>query len=127
MEIKFTESERLYSEAREIIPGGVNDARRPYKFYPGYYPIFSERGKGSHIWDVDGNEYIDLSCSFGPNLVGHCNPTVDNAVKKRLETGFCFMMTHPIQNELAKKLIEIIPCAEMAKFMMSGSDGTGKL
>jgi len=124
MEISFKESERLFKESLKIIPGGVNDARRPYKFIPGHYPIFTEYGRGSHVWDVDGNEYIDWCCSFGPTILGHCNPAVDKAVKQRLDKGFCFMMTPPIQIDLAKKLIEIIPCAEMAKFMINGSDGT---
>jgi glutamate-1-semialdehyde-2,1-aminomutase len=124
MDIKLTESERLFNEASKVVPGGVNDARRPNKFYAGYYPIFMVKGKGSHCWDVDGNEYIDWACSFGPVVLGHCNPVVDEAVKKSLDEGFCFIMTHPVQIELAKKLIEIIPCAEMAKFMNGGSDGT---
>lgn len=120
----FAKSEKLFEEAKKIIPGGVTSARHPTKFVLGKYPIFMNRGLGSHVWDVDGNEYIDWIVSFGPIVLGHCNPEVDNAVRKNLEQGFCFTMVHPVQNELAKKLTQIIPCAEMVKFMTGGSDAT---
>jgi glutamate-1-semialdehyde 2,1-aminomutase/spore coat polysaccharide biosynthesis protein SpsF len=124
MSLGFTKSEELFEEAKKIIPGGVTSARHPTKFVLGKYPIFMNRGKGSHVWDVDGNEYIDWIVSFGPVILGHCNPEVDNAVRKNLEQGFCFTMVHPLQNDLAKDLIRIIPCAEMAKFFTGGSDAT---
>lgn len=124
MSQRFVKSEQLFEEAQKIIPGGVTSARHPSKFVPGEYPIFMNRGKGSHVWDVDGNEYIDWIVSFGPVVLGHCNPQVDDAVRKNLEQGFCFTMVHPVQNELAKELIQIIPCAEMVKFLTGGSDAT---
>jgi glutamate-1-semialdehyde aminotransferase len=76
------------------------------------------------VWDVDGNEYIDWVMSFGPMVLGHCHPRVDRAVRKCLDDGFCFTMVHPIQNDLARELIQTIPCAEMAKFFLGGSDAT---
>ncbi len=124
MSQRFVKSEQLFKEAQKVIPGGVTSARHPSKFVPGKYPIFMNRGKGSHVWDVDGNEYIDWIVSFGPMVLGHCNPQVDDAVRKNLEQGFCFTMVHPVQNELAKELIQIIPCAEMVKFLTGGSDAT---
>ena len=124
MNINFDKSQLLFKEAEKLIPGGVTSARHPSKFIPGYYPIFMERGKKCHVWDVDGNEYIDWILSFGPLVLGHANERVDNAVKKAIDQGFCFTMVHPIQNELARKLIDVIPCAEMVKFVTSGSDAT---
>jgi len=124
MSIVFSKSELLFEEAQKIIPGGVTNARHPRKFVQGSYPIFMNKGRGSHVWDVDGNEYIDWICSFGPVILGHCNSNIDNAVRRSIKQGFCFTMVHPVQNELAKKLIEIIPCAEMAKFCTGGSDAT---
>ena len=124
MNRRYIRSEQLFKEAKKIIPGGVTSARHPRKFIPGNYPIFMNRGKGSHVWDVDGNEYIDWIVSFGPVILGHCHPRVDEAVRKNLEQGFCFTMCHPIQNELARILIQIIPCAEMVKFLTGGSDAT---
>jgi glutamate-1-semialdehyde-2,1-aminomutase len=120
----FSQSEKLFNEAVQLIPGGVTNARHPSKFVSGKYPIFINYGKGSHIWDVDGNEFIDWVCSFGPTVLGHCNENVDNAVIEDLKKGFCFTMVNPIQNNLVKKLIEIIPCAEMAKILTGGSDAT---
>jgi len=120
----FTRSEELYEEALKLLPGGVTTARHPSKFYPGNYPIFMNRGKGSHVWDVDGNEYVDWILSFGPMILGHAHPRVEGAVRKALADGFCFTMVHPVQNELAKLLTEIIPCAEMVKFLVGGSDVT---
>jgi glutamate-1-semialdehyde 2,1-aminomutase len=124
MNQRYAKSEQLFEEAQKIIPGGVTSSRYPSKFVPGEYPIFMNRGKGSHVWDVDGNEYIDWIVSFGPIVLGHCHPQVDEAVRKNLEQGFCFTMVHPVQNELAKELIKVIPCAEMVKFFTGGSDAT---
>jgi len=121
---RYSRSEKLFKEACGLIPGGVTSARHPTKFVRGCYPIFMNRGQKCHVWDVDGNEYIDWVLSFGPIILGHAHPRVDDAVRKALEQGFCFTMVHPVQNELAKKLIEIIPCAEMVKFVTGGSDAT---
>ena len=76
------------------------------------------------MWDVDGHEYIDWMSSLGPNVLGHAHPRVDEAVRKAIGEGFCFTMPPPIQNDIATKLIEIIPCAEMVKIVTSGSDAT---
>jgi glutamate-1-semialdehyde-2,1-aminomutase len=122
--ISFRKSEELYEEAKRIIPGGVTNARHPTKFYPGHYPIFMHRGKGCHVWDVDENEYIDWILSFGPIILGHAHPRVDRSVRAALARGFCFTMVHPVQNELARLLVEIIPCAEMVRFLVGGSDVT---
>ena len=120
--ISFEKSDSLFSEAKQIIPGGVTNARHPTKFYPGHYPIFMERGKACHVWDVDGNEFIDWLLSFG--ILGHVHPRVEKVVRQSLDNGFCFTMVHPIQNKLAQLLIDIIPCAEMVKFLVGGSDVT---
>ena len=120
----FARSEQLFAEAQVVIPGGVTSARHPTKFVPGAYPIFMNRGKGSRVWDVDGNRYIDWVCSFGPLVLGHRYPRVERAVRRSLAQGFCFTMVHPVQNELARELIATIPCAEMVKFFLGGSDAT---
>jgi glutamate-1-semialdehyde-2,1-aminomutase len=120
----FNESVRLYEEAQRISPGGVTSERQPAKFIPGKYPIFIKNGRGSHIWDVDGNEFIDWVCSYGPLVLGHNNENVNNAVIENLKNGFCFTLFHPIHNELIKKLLEIMPWFDMAKILTSGSDAT---
>jgi len=98
--------------------------RRPYNFVPGEYPIFITHGKGGHIFDVDGNEYIDMLCSYGPIILGHVEPEIDDAVVAQLKNGFCFSLVQPWQNILLKKLTEIIPCAEMGIIVKTGSDAT---
>jgi glutamate-1-semialdehyde-2,1-aminomutase len=120
----FTKSEKFFEEAKKLSPGGVTSERQPSKFIPGKYPIFLDHGKGSHVWDVDGNEFVDWVCSYGPLVLGHNNENVDNAVIENIKNGFCFTLFHPIHNTLIKKLLEIMPWAEMAKILTSGSDAT---
>lgn len=122
--MNFSNSEKLFKEACEISPGGVTSERQPQKFIPGKYPIFLSHGKGSHVWDVDGNEFIDWICSYGPLVLGHNNENVDNAVIENIKNGFCFTFFHPIYNTLIKKLLEIMPWADMAKVLTTGSDAT---
>lgn len=122
--MNFSNSEKLFEEAKRISPGGVTSERQPSKFIPGKYPIFLDHGKGSHVWDVDGNEFIDWICSYGPLVLGHNNENVDNAVIENIKNGFCFTMFHPIHNTLINKLLEIMPWAQMAKILTSGSDAT---
>lgn len=122
--MEFVKSEALYAQAKKLSPGGVTSERQPSKFIPGKYPIFIQKGRGSHIWDVDGNEFVDWMCSYGPLVLGHNNVNVDNAVIENIKNGFCFTLFHPIHNELILKLLEIMPWAENAKILTSGSDAT---
>lgn len=123
--LRLQKSEELYAEALDLIPGGILGIRRPYNFVPGEYPIFVVSGKGGRIADVDGNEYIDLLCSYGPIILGHREEVVDNAVIEQIrQRGFCFNLTQPMQNQLAAKMRELVPCAEMSIFVKTGSDAT---
>ncbi len=119
-----TRSEALYKEALELIPGGILGIRRPYNFVPGEYPVFIERGAGGKIWDADGNEYIDLLCSYGPIILGHREKEIDDAVAEQTARGFCFNLAQPLQNELARVVRRLIPSAETAIFVKTGSDAT---
>lgn len=123
--LKLENSDRLYEEALTLIPGAILGIRRPYNFVPGEYPIFFEEGKGGKVFDVDGNEYIDMLCAYGPIIIGHREKEIDDAVIEQIQNkGFCFSLTQQVQNKLAKKLIELIPSAEMAVFVKTGSDAT---
>jgi len=123
--LNLSESDRHFAEAKELIPGGVLGIRRPYNFVQGEFPIFFESGKGGHIVDVDGNEYIDYLCAYGPIILGYREEEVDRAVIRQIEEkGFCFSLTQTYQNRLAEKLNELIPCAEMSLFVTTGSDAT---
>ncbi|MBW1997237.1 MAG: aminotransferase class III-fold pyridoxal phosphate-dependent enzyme [Deltaproteobacteria bacterium] len=123
--LNLEKSLKLFEEAKRLIPGGVGGARRPYNFVPGEYPVFLESGKGGRIVDVDGNEYIDFLCGFGPIMLGYREQEVDEVVIRQIkDRGFCFTLTQPFQNQLAEKLNELIPCSEMCSFGKTGSDGT---
>jgi glutamate-1-semialdehyde aminotransferase len=123
--LKLDLSEKMYADALKIIPGAIAGIRRPYNFVPGEYPIYLDSAKGGKITDVDGNTYIDMLCAYGPIIIGHREEEIDNAVIEQMQNkGFCFSLTQPIQNRLAEKLIELIPSAEMAVFVKTGSDAT---
>ena len=118
-------SDKMYAHALNIIPGAVAGIRRPYNFVPGEYPIYFDHAKGDRVTDVDGNEYIDFLCAYGPIIIGHREEEIDNAAIEQIRSkGFCFSLTQPPQNKLAEKLIELIPSAEMAVFVKTGSDAT---
>lgn len=116
---------KLYEEALELIPGAILGIRRPSNFVEGEYPIFFETAKGGKVIDVDGNEYIDMLCAYGPIIIGHREEEIDNEVIKQIQSkGFCMSLTQPIQNKLAKKLKSLISCCEKMVFVKTGSDAT---
>ncbi len=122
--LTLTQSERLYAEARTLIPGGMLGIRRPYNFVPGEYPVFLEKARAGHVWDVDGNRYIDMLAAYGPIILGHREQEIDDAVIAQMANGFCMNLVQPVQNELAKTLIRLIPCAEKVIMVKTGSDAT---
>ncbi len=123
--LKLTKSEQLYKEALDMIPGAILGIRRPYNFVVGEYPIFFESAEGGKVKDVDGNEYIDMLCAYGPIIIGHKEKEIDDAVIDQIQNkGFCFSLTQEIQNKLAKKLTELIPSCEKCVFVKTGSDAT---
>ena len=123
--LKLDKTNKLYEEALDLIPGAILGIRRPYNFVPGEYPIFFDKAKGGKVVDVDGNEYLDMLCAYGPIIIGHREAEIDNAVINQIQgKGFCMSLTQPVQNVLARKLRELIPSAEMSVFVKTGSDGT---
>jgi len=123
--LNLQKSFQMFEEAQRLVPGGVAGIRRPYNFVPGEYPIFFDRAKGSHVIDVDGNEYIDYLCAYGPIIIGYSEEEIDAAVYEQIRNkGFCFSLTQPIQNTLIQKLTEIVPCCDMAAIVKTGSDAT---
>jgi 3-aminobutanoyl-CoA transaminase len=123
--LNITKSRQLFEEATGLVPGGVLGARKPADFIDGEYPIFLETGKGCRLTDVDGNEFIDFLCGYGPIILGYREDEVDEAVYKQIrEKGFCFTLTQKYQNLLAKKLTELVPSSEMSIFLKTGSDAT---
>ena len=115
----------MFEQAKRLAPGGVAGIRRPYNFVVGEYPIFFEHGQGGRITDVDGNEYIDYLCAYGPIILGYREKEVDEAVIEQIRNkGFCFSLTQPTSNVLIEKLCELIPSCEMAAMVKTGSDAT---
>jgi glutamate-1-semialdehyde aminotransferase len=120
------ESERLWKRAQRVIPGGTQTlSKAPSQFVDGVSPKFLERGKGSHVWDVDGNEYIDYPMALGPITLGYDYPAVSEAVIAQIHQGTTFTLMHPLEVELAELLVEMIPCAERVRFAKNGADATG--
>jgi glutamate-1-semialdehyde aminotransferase len=123
--LNITKSLELYEEAITLVPGGVLGARKPNDFIKGEYPIFLESGKGCRLKDVDGNEFVDFLCGYGPIILGYREEEVDEAVYRQIrDKGFCFTLTQRYQNLLAKKLKELVPSSEMSIFLKTGSDAT---
>lgn len=122
-EFSQSRSEELFAEAQEYLPGGVNSPVRAYKAVGGI-PPFIAGGKGSHIWDVDGNEYIDYVCSWGPMILGHGDDDVLSAVKFTADKGTSFGAPTERETELAKLVCEMHPACEMVRFVNSGTEAT---
>jgi glutamate-1-semialdehyde aminotransferase len=123
--LNIAKSLELFEEAKGLVPGGVLGARKPGDFIEGEYPIFLESGKGCRLIDVDGNQFIDFLCGYGPIILGYREEEVDDAVIRQIkDKGFCFTLTQRYQNELAKKLRELVPCSELSIFLKTGSDAT---
>ena len=111
----------LYHRALEIIPGGVNSPVRAFKAI-GVPPSFIERAKGSKIFDVDGNEYIDYVCSWGPMILGHAHPKIVAALKKAVPKGTSFGAPTSLEVELASKVKKAFPSMEKVRMVSSGTE-----
>ena len=111
--------------AEEVIPTGTQTfSKTAGQYVQGVAPVFLERGQGSHVWDVDGNEYIDYVSALLPVILGYNYPAVNQAVAAQLKKGVSFSLPTTLEAELAEMLCEIIPSAEMARFGKNGSDAT---
>ena len=119
----YEKSKQAYAEAVTLLPGGVNSPVRAFKSVK-MDPIFMARGKGSKIYDIDGNEYIDYVLSWGPLILGHANDRVVEALKKVAENGTSFGAPTLIESELAKLVIERVPSIEIIRMVNSGTEAT---
>lgn len=116
----MTRSELLFEQAQLVMPGGVNSPVRACRSV-GTYPRFLEKGLGSRVWDVDGNEYIDLICSWGPLILGHCEPHVEEAVRESISRGLSFGAPTAIEVEMAQ-LVCRMTGVEMVRMVNSGTE-----
>jgi len=118
-----SKSEELFRRAQESIPGGVNSPVRAFRSVGGN-PVFIARGEGSHIFDVDGNRYIDYVGSWGPLLLGHRHPDIVAAVERALAIGTSFGAPTEQEVELAEAIRDAVPSVEMVRLVNSGTEAT---
>ncbi|TQR16135.1 glutamate-1-semialdehyde 2,1-aminomutase [Psychrobacillus soli] len=116
-------SKQAFTEAKELMPGGVNSPVRAFKSVD-MDPIFMASGKGAILTDIDGNEYIDYVLSWGPLILGHTEPNVVKAIQTVAETGTSFGASTLIENKLAKLVMERVPSIEMVRMVSSGTEAT---
>ncbi|MBS4202736.1 glutamate-1-semialdehyde 2,1-aminomutase [Lederbergia citrea] len=119
----YEKSKQAFKEALTLMPGGVNSPVRAFKSVD-MDPIFMEKGKGSRIFDIDGNEYIDYVLSWGPLILGHANDQVVEGLKKVAEQGTSFGAPSLVENKLAKLVVERVPSIEIVRMVSSGTEAT---
>src|SRR5439155_514347 len=120
---KFDQSRRLQRRAEQMIPGGVNSPVRAFRAVGGD-PPFIVRWQGSHIWDADGNDYIDYVGSWGPLILGHAAPTVVEAVAQAARNGTSFGASTPAEADLAEVVLSAFPHMQKVRFVNSGTEAT---
>jgi glutamate-1-semialdehyde 2,1-aminomutase len=120
---KTEQSRKLQQRAEQLIPGGVNSPVRAFRSVGGD-PLYIARGQGSHIWDADGNEYIDYIGSWGPLILGHAAPTVIEAVINAARSGTSFGASTPAEADLAELVISAFPHMQKVRFVSSGTEAT---
>jgi glutamate-1-semialdehyde 2,1-aminomutase/spore coat polysaccharide biosynthesis protein SpsF len=121
----YTASAEMLERARKVIPLGSQTFSKSHTQYPeGGAPLFLTHGDGGRVWDVDGNEYVDLVCGLLPVVLGYRDPDVAAAVQRQQDSGVSFSLATELEIELAERLVEIIPCAEMVRFGKNGTDAT---
>ena len=116
-------SKALFERAREIIPGGVNSPVRAGKAV-GIDPPFIGRAEGCFLWDMDGNQYVDYVCSWGPMILGHAHPEVVKALEERVRKGTSYGAPTELEVEMAETIINMVPSIEMVRMVNSGTEAT---
>ena len=118
--LKTPLSEKLFKRAREVMPGGIS--HNIHYFPP--YPFFVKNGKGSRIWDADGNEYVDLWMGHYTHILGHHSDVITEAIERQLREGIHWGIVFEKQVEWAELVRELVPSAEMVRFCCSGTEAT---
>ena len=122
---RYRKSESMLARALKTIPLGSQTFSKSHTNYPlGVSPLFAARGKGAHVWDADGNEYVDMVGALAAVTLGYDDPDVTAAVKAQIEDGVIFSLPHPLEIECAEAIVRLVPSAEMVRFGKNGSDAT---
>ncbi len=118
-------SDELYNRALGLIPSVTQTlAKGPGQYIKGIAPKYLQKGKGAHVWDVDGNEYIDFNMGIGPISLGYCYEAVDKAIEEQLRSGITFSLMHPLEVEVAELIRSVVPGAESVRYSKTGADVT---
>lgn len=121
---RFRRSQELFDRAARVIPGGIYGHASPAVGLPHSLPYYAERAQGCRYWDVDGNEYIDYLCGYGPMILGHQHPAVEAAAARQQRDALCLNHPGPVMVELAEYLVSLVEFAAWAVFGKNGSDMT---
>lgn len=119
----FDRSQNAYRQAVDLIPGGVNSPVRAFRAVE-MNPVYIQEGRGSRLIDIDGNEYIDYICSWGPLILGHAHPRVVEAVEEVLHKGTSFGLPTELESEMASMVVERMPSVEIVRMVNSGTEAT---
>ena len=117
----FSKSKELFEKAKELMPGGVNSPVRAFKSI-GIDPVFFEKAKGSKLYDVDGNEYIDYIGSWGPMILGHADSDIEEAAIAALKNSSSFGAPTALENTMTAEIIKLVPSIEMVRMVNSGTE-----
>jgi glutamate-1-semialdehyde 2,1-aminomutase len=120
---RLENSEKLFAEALNYIPGGVNSPVRAFRAVGGQ-PFFVNKARGAHVWDVDGNDYIDYVGTWGPAILGHAHPAIIKAVQAAAENGTSFGIPNPLEVTLAKLICSCVPSVQKVRMCNSGTEAT---
>ena len=122
---KFTKSQELLNRELQVSPLAAQTYSKSYRYFcQGFAPSYMDHGEGCYIYDVDGNKFIDYMCALGPITVGYNEPSINEAVIKQVNKFASGSLQSELEVELAEKLCEIVPCAEMVRFVKNGGDAT---
>lgn len=122
---RYAQSRAFFDRASKSVPLASQTFSKSHLTYPkGHSPLFLDRGNGCRVWDVDGNEYVDLVSGLLPVILGYCDPDVDSAVIDQIKRGVGLSLATELEISLAELLVEVVPCAEMVRYGKNGSDAT---
>src|SRR5690606_10771496 len=125
MKNRYSTSEEFLERALRTVPLGSQTFSKSKTQLPvGVSPFFASKGEGAYLWDVDGNKYVDFVNSLCSVTLGYNDPDVTDAVRKQLDSGTIFSLSHELEFLVAEKIVEMVPCAERVRFGKNGSDAT---
>lgn len=122
---RYKLSQKALARAEKVIPLGSQTFSKSHIQFPqGHSPLYLTHGRGGRVWDVDGNEYVDMVCGLLSVVLGYCDPDVDAAIQEQMKSGISFSLSNELEADVAERLVEAVPCAEMVRFGKNGTDAT---